>query len=55
MITVVKHYGGNRVDMHGLSTDTKPKENIGNASGFLEMDTGDYFKFDEENNTWHKL
>lgn len=40
-----------RVDMFGLSTDTKPT-NVGNGSTFKEMDTGDIYMFDEENSLW---
>ena len=53
MITIVKHYGGsgNRVDMHGKSTDEKPFD-VSNASLFYEMDTKKIYMFDEETKTW---
>lgn len=39
----------------GLSTDTKPTENLATGSTFLEVDTGDVFLFDEEGPTWNKV
>ena len=41
-----------RVEAYGLSTDTKPTQNIANASVFFEMDTREVFFFDEENGHW---
>ena len=38
--------------MLGLSTDTKPTDNVQNAEYFFEMDTGKVFMFDEENKPW---
>ena len=38
-------------DLRGLSTDTKPTENIGNGSTFFEMDTSKVFLFDKETKT----
>jgi hypothetical protein len=46
-------YNGFRVKIHGLHTDTKPT-NVKNGSGFYEMDTGDYYMFDEQNSQWRK-
>ena len=40
-----------RVDIFGLSTDTKP-DNIGNGSTFKEMDTGALYMYDAENEQW---
>lgn len=51
MITIIKHYGGNRVKMHGKSTDVKPTD-VGNASVFYEFDTQKLFEFDEDTKTW---
>lgn len=45
--------GSQEVKYRGLSTDTKPM-NVANGSGFYEMDTGDYYMFDEANQTWRK-
>lgn len=50
MITVT---GGAWVrEYTGLSTDTKPTENVPNASSFYEIDTKTMFLFDGENATW---
>ena len=38
----------------GLSTDTKPTENVPNGSSFYEIDTKSMFLFDAENSTWTK-
>ena len=37
----------------GLSTDTKPTEDIETNSIFLELDTGDFYYFDGED--WSKV
>lgn len=43
-------------DLRGLSTDTKPVNNlIGNGSTYFEMDTGDVFIYDEQHKTWIKV
>ena len=39
----------------GLSTDTKPTENIRNGSTFVEMDTKKLYAFDEENGEWKDM
>ena len=56
MVTIVKHFGHNRVEAHGLSTDEKPMTvldyPIANASFFYEIDTQRIFEFDEENSQW---
>ena len=39
----------------GLSTDTKPTENIENGSLFIEMDTSKVYSFDKENKAWEIL
>lgn len=44
----------NDYDLKGLSTDTKPIENIAVNSLFLELDTGDFYYFDEDH-TWKKV
>lgn len=55
MVTVNK-IGGQMTtkdtEFFGLSTDTKPTEEIENASIFYEMDTKKLFVFDEENKIW---
>ncbi len=45
------------MELFGKSTDEKPVEKfkntkIPNGSTFLEMDTGDIFFYDSDNNTW---
>lgn len=39
---------------YGLSTDTKPTDNIVNGSVFIEMDTSTMYFFDQENAEWHE-
>lgn len=41
--------------LRGLSTDTKPTKDIPNGSSFLEMDTGNVYMWDEENEQWRQL
>lgn len=53
MITVVTN--DRCYEFHGLSTDTKPTEYVGNGSVFLEMDTSKVFCFDEESKVWLEL
>lgn len=36
----------------GLSTDTKPTQNITGGSMFIEIDTSTLFIFDESGQTW---
>lgn len=40
-------------DFKGLSTDTKPTENVGCNSLFLELDTGDFYYFNGK--TWNMV
>lgn len=40
------------VEYRGLSTDTKPTENVVNGSSFIEMDTGSIFFFDAAGVEW---
>lgn len=49
MITVDEHLTTEYV---GLSTDTKPTENVINGSTFVEMDTGKFYAFDAEHLRW---
>lgn len=50
-------YGGRQyVEMAGLSTDNKPKDNLVTGSLFMEVDTGDVYAFDETGEgTWTKI
>ena len=44
------------IEAAGLSTDTKPTEDIITGSLFFEVDTGDIYVFDETGTgTWTKL
>ena len=40
------------VELEGVSTDTKPTEDIGVNSKFYELDTGDFYYFD--GSAWNK-
>lgn len=46
-------------ELRGLSTDEKPKAidngSIENGSGFIEIDTGDVYLYDLDNETWINL
>ena len=48
-------------ELYGLSTDTKPTGklanglDIPNAAAFLEIDTGDLYLYDAENEEWNLL
>lgn len=43
---------GNLVNYAGLSTDTKPTENLATGSFFLEVDTSKAYFFDEVSENW---
>ena len=63
MITVYRENGlamtpeGTLVEMEyrGLSTDTKPTENVVNGAMFIEIDTGKISMFDLENEEWKEI
>lgn len=38
-----------------LSKDTKPTTGVENGDGLIEMDTGDWYLFDETIKNWHKI
>lgn len=40
------------LEIRGLSTDTKPTENITNGSSFIEMDTGKIYFYDAISKQW---
>lgn len=40
------------VEYDGLSTDTKPTDDVRNGCVFVEMDTGSIYLYDEENGEW---
>ena len=53
----VNGYSDNAVlsEFYGLSTDTKPTENVATGSVFLEVDTGKTFLYDEEGEDWTEV
>ena len=53
MVTRNDNRQGNEFEYKGLSTNTKPTENVGVNSIFLELDTGDFYYFTGE--TWAKI
>ena len=63
MITVYRENGlalteeGTLVEKEyrGLSTDTKPTENITNGSVFVEIDTGKLYMYDLDNELWKEV
>jgi hypothetical protein len=44
--------GKRYIEAVGLSTDTKPTEDVLTGSTFMEVNTGKVFFFDESSNTW---
>ena len=58
MITIVRtlrlEKGTQLVELVCLSTDTKPTEYL-NGSLCLEMDTGDFYAYDADDETWQKV
>lgn len=50
---VTAQRGQNDYSFKGLSTDTKPTENVAVNSLFLELDTGDFYYFN--GTTWAKV
>ena len=60
MITVYRESGliNNKdveLEYRGLSTDTKPTENITNGSVFIEIDTGKLYMFDAVSKQWKEI
>lgn len=45
----------NYYEFAGLSTDAKPTHNIGTGSLFLEVDTGEWYAFDETSGDWTQI
>lgn len=45
---------GVMADFYGTSSETKPTENIVNGSTFQEVDTGNFYFFNEDSSTWVK-
>jgi len=50
---------GYTLELRGLSTDTKPtkwgKDDIGNGSVYIEIDTGSIYMFDAVSKTWKEI
>ena len=46
----VKYY-----EFAGLSTDTKQTEGVATGSLFLEVDTGNWYAFDEAGSEWNQI
>lgn len=47
-------------EFRGLSTDEKPitineTDSIANGSSYIEIDTGDVYLYDAENQEWNKI
>ena len=43
------------IEYRGLSTDTKPTENVVNGSAYIEIDTGKVYLFDATGETWNEI
>lgn len=43
------------LEITGLSTDTKPTEDISQGSRFIEIDTGKIYMYDAENQEWKEF
>lgn len=57
-VLVEKGYDGTNkyIEASGLSTDSKPTENIVTGSLFLEVDTGDVYAFAEgDTPSWNQI
>ncbi len=59
MITIYRESGivdgKGELEYRGLSTDTKPTENVVNGSVFIEMDTKKIYMFDAEGTEWKEF
>ena len=40
-------------EYNGTSQDTKPFDNVENGAYYHEIDTGNVYRFDKENQTWY--
>lgn len=47
--------GKQYIEAAGLSTDTKPSEDLVTGSLFLEVDTGTVYAYDEVSGTWNQI
>lgn len=59
MVRILVHNGFDEekdyIEAAGLSTDSKPSENIVTGSLFMEVDTGDIYAFDETGAAWNQI
>lgn len=61
MITVFRKYdistsnNDKEIELRGLSTDTKPTNDIANGTTFIEIDTGKIYLYDAENELWKEM
>ena len=53
MVTMNDQRQGDMHEFLGVSTDTKPTNDVAVNSLFLELDTGDFYYFDGED--WQKV
>lgn len=42
-------------EYRGLSTDTKPTENVSNGAVFIEINTGKVYMFDADGTQWKEF
>lgn len=43
------------IEAYGISTDTKPTENVINGSTFIEVDTSKVYFFNEDASVWEQV
>ena len=53
-MTTLVSTGINGTQYAGLSTDSKPTENVPNGAAFIEMDTGKLYFYDADNQQWRE-
>ena len=53
--TNIKDENSSILEIIGLSTDTKPTDNISNGSIFIEMDTSKIYFYDLQNKQWREF
>lgn len=51
---IITKEGKRIIEAYGLSTDTKPTDDVLTGSIFIEIDTGNAYFYDEENTEWIK-
>jgi len=59
VVETTKEKNYQRVEIYGLSTDSKPTQvganDVGNGSLYIEMDTGKIYFYDAENKQWKEF